>query len=187
MDVDRVRTIACVIERVEVVDTARPRELAEVEDAMARFGFGIDAIPAHHPAQDHPTVGEAIHWIVTVTLAVPIGAFFAAIAQEAGKDAYRAIKRWASDLSAASPPHGYGDIEVLDPDGSRIDLRPVNLPDEAFAALLDIDWAKHAGATLIWTDEHGWVDSTWYLEEVVKPGLEDGSFFRSRRRPGDSL
>jgi hypothetical protein len=147
-----------VIDRVFVVDTARPNELSHVKQFMSEVGFDIVPTPRHHPDQDQERVGEAIPWIVTVVLGAPIAAFFTALANEAGKDAYVAIKRWVIGLSRARPPHGYGEIEIVDPEGSRINLREAAIPEKAFAALLNIDWSSVSGKTLTWTDAHGWVD-----------------------------
>lgn len=180
-------TIAVVIQRVEVVDTARDDELRQVEQFMAEVGFPVVPTRKHHPKQDRQRVGEAIPWVVTVVLAAPIGAFFAAIANEAGKDAYGAIKRWVLGLSRASAPHGYGNLEIFDGEGSHLDIREAALPEEAFAALLDIDWSSASGRMLTWSDEHGWVDATGYWETVLKPGIDDGTLFRSTRRPGDPI
>lgn len=154
---------------------------------MSEIGFAVSPTRAHHPDQDREALGEAIPWIVTVVLAAPIAAFFGAIGSEAGKDAYGAIKRWVVGLSQASSPHGYGEVEILDLDGSRIDVRPAALPEEALAALLDIDWSTASGKALTWTDEFGWVDSTWHWETVVEPGIEDGSWPRSTGKPGDPI
>lgn len=118
---------------------------------------------------------------MTVVLAAPVGAFFTSIASAAGKDAYSAIRRWVLGLSRARS-HGYGQVEIQDPDGTRISIREAVLPPEALDALLEIDWPALSGKALIWTDDHGWVDSEWYVEQVVRPGIEDGTFMSSNER-----
>ena len=174
------------IDRVEVVDTARG-ELLTVQQLMGEVGFDVVPVRKHHPEQDQEHVNEAIPWIVTVVLAAPIAAFFTSIATEAGKDAHTAIKRWVLGLSRAGTPHGYGEIEIIDREGSYIKIREAALPEEAFAALLDIDWSNVRGKRLIWGNDYGWVDSTWYWETVVKPGIDDRRFFRSDRKGGEPI
>ena len=72
---------------VHVEDTATPDEVAAVEAAFRLAGFEVEVQPDH----GRRSLGD-LPWIVDVTLAAPIAAFFVAMATEAGKDAYAAIK-----------------------------------------------------------------------------------------------
>jgi hypothetical protein len=83
--------------------------------------------------------GGAIPWVIYVILGAPIATFFTTIAAEAGKDAYQPIKRWAVELLAAR--RGGGAVDIRDSDGMRL-VFSSELPDEALAALSNLDWSK---------------------------------------------
>jgi hypothetical protein len=83
--------------------------------------------------------GGAIPWVIYVILGAPIATFFTTIAAEAGKDAYQPIKRWAVELLAAR--RGGGAVDFRDSDGMRL-VFSSELPDEALAALSNLDWSK---------------------------------------------
>lgn len=161
--------------QVTVVDTARASDCARVEEALRRVGVEADLARAHHREQDREHLGEALPWVVTVALATPIAAFFASIASEAGKDAWVLIKRWARELTDVRPPHGYGDIELRDPEGTSVDLRPAAMNDEEFAGLLEIDWTEMRGGRLAWSSRQGkWVQADEVISEL-RQDLEDGT------------
>jgi hypothetical protein len=124
------------------------------------------------------STGEtALTWVVSITVGAPIAAFFTAIGAEAGKDAWRVIKTWARELTDLHPPHGYGDLQLEDPDGTRLDLRPPAMSDEQFAALLEIDWSRMRGGTLAWSfKQRRWIHNDEALAEIRR-GLEDGTLF----------
>lgn len=158
---------------VKVVDTASGREIARLEAAVRDVGFSVRAIRARHPTQDQHHVGEALPWIVSITLAAPIASFFAAIGSEAGKDAYIALKEWLRNVAGISHPAVYGHVEIVDAEGTNVDLRPKALSDEAFAGLLQIDWSQLRGCTLVWSeDDKKWMEYHEYIELVARPNIE---------------
>ncbi len=71
---------------------ARTEELIPTTDDLkaALSQAGVDA------RVDERTVtgGALIGWVVTITLAAPLAAFFTAVGSEAGKDAYAVFRTW---------------------------------------------------------------------------------------------
>jgi hypothetical protein len=159
---------------VKVVDSASGSQIKQVEAAMRIVGLDIEGVRARHPTQDQPHVGEALPWIISITLAAPVAAFFAAIGSEAGKDAYLALKEWLRGIAAISHPAVYGHVEIEDPEGTKFDLRPKALPDEAFTGLLELDWSKLSGGELVWAEEEKrWMEYHDFIEHVARPKVEE--------------
>jgi hypothetical protein len=93
------------------------------------------------------TGGGVVGWIVTVTLASPVAAFFTAFGSEAGKDAYAAFRSWfrrqryGSADSVEVIVKGTDDHEVV------LDL---DLPEEALDALRELEWSQMTTGTMVW-------------------------------------
>lgn len=140
-------------DRVEVMidRPAFPGEVEAVEKAFA--GIDADVIVGYEVrgAGDYP-------WIVFVTLTgITVTAFFRKLVDLAAEDAYAGLKRWANTVADARRRYRKtsGTVDVRDAHISRIVLR-VELPDEAFALLLEMDLdALPDGAYLVW-DGEGW-------------------------------
>ena len=105
-------------------------------------------------------------WIIAVTLATPITAFFAAFGTTLGtavaQDVHAAFKRWVKDMwaSRAGSVADRGFLEVEDSDNTQVILTS-GLPDEALDALLSMDLEEHRGEYLTWDEESGaWRDPT---------------------------
>jgi len=98
----------------------------------------------------------ALPWVIYVTIAVPIAAFFQSFASEAGKDAYAAVKQWVKDVRETR--NGDGSMVLRDPEHSNLVLNS-GIPDEALEALRDLDWSEKRGDYLVWNDSRGeWLD-----------------------------
>jgi hypothetical protein len=127
-------------------------ELDAIDPAFRHAGVPVEA----DAALERRSTG-ALPWVISVVLGAPIATFFTTIAAEAGKDAYRPIKRWAVELLAAR--QGDGSTAVQDTDGTRLVLDS-RLPEEALTALSDLDWSKfQQGGDIHWSkSRREWLD-----------------------------
>ena len=129
-------------------------ERAAVEEAFRRVGFDVRATDTVEYRSSGP-----VPWIVMVTLATPIAAFFHAFAAEAGKDAYAAVKQWVRDLWDARATAGEGAVRLHDAQRSTLVLS-TRIPDEALDALSRVDWEAVSGDYLTWDEARGeWGDA----------------------------
>jgi hypothetical protein len=145
-----------VVESVYVEDTATPEQVQAVNDTFARHGIAVTAFPGY----SRKSAG-ALPWVVHITLAAPIAAFFAAVGSEAGKDTYAAVKAWIKDMWEArrDSGNGEGSMNLEDPERSHLIL-PTRLPDRALDALAEIVWDEARGDYLVWDDALGqWLDA----------------------------
>lgn len=147
------------IESVNTEAGAHAPELAAVREVFQRAGFEVDV----QPVLIRRSAG-VLPWIVSVTLTVPIAAWFTSFAVESGKlaaqDAHAAVKVFAKGVFAArhDAGSGRGALDLEDPEGSQLILSS-DLPDEALDALAGIDWDEARGGYLTWdTTERRWLD-----------------------------
>ncbi len=152
---------------------APPEEVAAVEATLARIGFRGKAVAAI-PLSGGPPV--PLDWVLTLTLAVPISAFFTAFGAEAGKDAYAAFKKWLSEVRAARRPTGERGRLTLQYEETSLVL-PADLPDVAVDALREIDWNVETSTYLVWDEVRGFL------------AFDDGQdeWREMPKRPGQSL
>jgi hypothetical protein len=129
-------------------------QIEAVENAFARWGFNVRAEP-EYPLTGGPPV--LISWAVVVLLSAPILSFFQALASEAGKDAYAALKAWVKDIvEARRTEKGSGEIRLQDSKGSMLVI-PDSISDEGVELLRAIDW--RGVNFLVWDSERGqWRD-----------------------------
>ena len=129
-----------------IEEEAPPGQAQAVDETFARAGFEAEARAALARRS-----ADVLPWIVYITLAVPIVAFFNAFGGEAGKDAYAAVKTWAKAMYEARKQSGLGrgHISVVDPAGTELVLAS-DWPDDALDALVEIDWDQVEGGYLIW-------------------------------------
>ena len=113
-------------------------------------------------------------WVITVTVATPVIAFFHSFGSELGKDAYIQLKRWFREVRDRGP--GKGSIVVRDSrhGGGNVFLDS-DLPDEAIQALTE---ERYLGTSefIGWdAEQHAWVpvtpasDARWKLD-AFRPG-----------------
>jgi hypothetical protein len=139
-----------VIRNVIVEVTASAEELAAVEGVFARAGFRVKGEAGLPPSGGPPV---PVDWMLQVTLAVPIAAFFAAFASEAGKDAYGAVKAWLKDLQATRGTSGR--VILWDAEDTTLAFGDGPIPDEALDALGSTDWGSLKGRYIAWDGERG--------------------------------
>ena len=148
------------IESVYTEAGAGPGELAAVRDAFRRAGFEVEveAVVLRRSAR------VVLPWIVSVTLTVPIAAWFTAFAVESGKlaaqDTHAAVKAFVKGIFAARQDagSGRGALDLEDPEGSHVSLTS-DVPEEALDALGGIDWDEARGGYLTWDPaERKWLD-----------------------------
>ncbi len=119
-------------------------------------------------------------WAWQVVVAVPLGAFFASLMTEAGKDAYIALKRLMHRLYTASARRQGSmapeirTIELSDTDsGLTVPLRD-KLPDKAYRQLLTITLPPLPNGCSL--DRLLWLSGRWILDVKVpipNPGEAD--------------
>ena len=153
------------------VDSVYARSRADAEvlaSAFRRAGFQPRIETYHYRA------AGATDWVITVTVATPVLAFFHSFGSELGKDAYNQLKRWFREVRDRGP--GKGSIVVRDSryGGGNVFLDS-DLPDEALQALTE---ERHLGTSefIGWDPEqHAWVpvtppsDARWKLD-TFRPG-----------------
>ena len=159
---DRLRGL--VVTRVLIEAGPGPAEhVAATQEVFARWGFRVE------PRPEYPLTGgpaTEILWAVYVVAAVPLASFFHALASEAGKDAYAAMKDWVKDVTEARRAAG-GSGVILIFDSADVQLRiPSPISDEALDRLHDVDLQQAAGGFISWDEERNeWI--------VALPGLSD--------------
>ncbi len=77
------------IESVSLDDKAVPEEVEAVREAFRRYGFD----PEVEASYLRKSAG-LLPWLVAVVLLSPIRSFFDAFGEDAGHDAYGAVKAW---------------------------------------------------------------------------------------------
>jgi hypothetical protein len=142
------------IKRLLVESSASPAEIEDVQAVFARAGFDVTADPAYERRS-----AALLPWIVEVTLAAPIAAFFVAFGTKAGEDAYSAVKSWAREMFDARRASGSGEgsLAISDSEGTNLILSS-GIPERALDDLRQLEWPAHAGEYLIWDDHRGWHD-----------------------------
>jgi hypothetical protein len=93
------------------------------------------------------TAGGIVGWVVTITLAAPLGAFFAAVGSEAGKDAYAAFRTWFRRQKLRTADSGA--VVFKGSDGCEL-VAELGVPEEALDALRGLDWSSMPNGTIVW-------------------------------------
>jgi hypothetical protein len=147
-----------VAERTRVLlDVAASSEEVQAVERVLRSA-GIDA-EVRAEWQKPPRVGNGVFWIILIVLSVALKDFLGGFSGAAGADAWKALKRLVGELRATRVPSEAPDgwVRMDDPEGTNLMLG--DLPDEAYRALLELDWSQHRGGMLMWDDEAGeWFD-----------------------------
>lgn len=142
---------------ISMDEEASPAEVEAVAAVFGEAGFDgpVSADIGRRSLGDLP--------FVIYVGAVPT-AFLTAFAGAAGKDAYTALKEFVGKIRAAR--RGRDGTVVVQDRGDREDstvlVLSADLPDEAFAALGDLDLEAAKGAYLVWDrdGDEGWHDPT---------------------------
>jgi hypothetical protein len=159
-----------------------PADADALAAAFRRAGFQ-PRIEIHHQARGAGV--EVTAWVITVTLATPVIAFFQSFGSELGKDAYVQLKQWFHQVRDRSP--GKGAIVVRDGRYRENVVLDSDLPDKALQALTE---ARHLGSSeyIGWDPEQdAWVPVTpssntrWKLNDFrPSQGAPHGGAGRSR-------
>lgn len=118
-----------------VIDAgASADEIREVEAAFRSAGVGATVRAAYQ----RKGVAD-FSWIVLATL--PLTAFFTALASEAGRDAYRALRQFVRNVFSARQhsPQPQGSLLARDTETCIEILLEPDLPDKAYRELLQLD------------------------------------------------
>lgn len=124
---------------------SHPREPVPTLDdlALALRRAGFDAQVEKRTV----SAGGLIGWVVTITLAAPIAAFFTSVGSEAGKDAYAAFRSWLRGQKRGTADSAVVILQGSDERELEMDL---TVPEEAFEALVDIDWSQMPSGRIVW-------------------------------------
>jgi hypothetical protein len=93
------------------------------------------------------SAGGLIGWVVTITLAAPLAAFFTAVGSEAGKDAYAAFRTWFSRQRLRTADSGAVIIQGSDERELVVEL---GVPEEALEELRKLDWSDMPSGAIVW-------------------------------------
>jgi hypothetical protein len=142
-------------ERWEVsIDREASEEEVDAVDAAFREA-GLDAeVRASYGRKSL----DLLPWIVLIAL--PLKGFLDAFGREAGQDAYAALKRLVTRIREGRRGNK-GTIVVQSRESSTTLVLGDDLPDEAYAALFELDPKEYEGAYLLWDEDRGeWKDGT---------------------------
>jgi hypothetical protein len=123
----------------------QPPTVDDLRIALAQTGVEAEV-------EEGTVVGGAlVGWIVTVTLATPVAAFFgafgAAVGKAAGKDAYAALRAWLGGQGART--YDSGVVIVKGSDHREVELE-LPVPEEALDALRELDWSQVPTGSMVW-------------------------------------
>jgi hypothetical protein len=134
--------------------SATPEEVGVVREAFTDAGLTAKVRPSY----ERRGTGD-LPWVVMVS--VPLTAFLTAFAAEAGKDAYKGLKRlvrtiWDKRTKTSGPSGSFTIIDIKS--GIWVLLDP-DIPDDAYSALseLDLDSLQGSGVLKYDKNQEGWV------------------------------
>ncbi|MFL5782822.1 MAG: hypothetical protein ACJ760_16010 [Thermoleophilaceae bacterium] len=135
---------------VTVPGAASGDELEAMAAELRAAGLEFDRIEA---GEERLT---GVEEILSVVVVVPsLSGFFTGFAEEAGKDAYKALKRLVSRVAGKGRRTDDGVVVVQDQQTrARADLTP-QLDDAAYSALFELDFDALQEGTLAWDGAAG--------------------------------
>jgi hypothetical protein len=144
--------------KVMVEKTAEPDPVAAVEALFARIG-----IPVQLEYASGARFGAAISvldWFVVIAIGAPIVELLRSINSGGGGGHDEMLTNWFVELIAARGDLENGCVEILDTDGTTVEMRG-ETSENALHALGDLGWERLRGRRVIWDPEsHQWVDRT---------------------------
>jgi hypothetical protein len=134
---------------------------AEVEDVRAVFQRAGARAMVRPVWEKPPQTGNGPFWIVLILLGVSFKAFADGFFGKLGENAADALREFVEELRRTRDQSTRADngwIQFDDPDDTKVMLG-ADLPQEAYEALLQLDWSEHTGGMLMWDDTaHEWYD-----------------------------
>jgi hypothetical protein len=129
---------------ITVPRAASANELAALTDELYEAGLEFEPL-----ASDVERL-TGVEVLVVAVIVTSLHAFFRRIGDDAGKDAYKAIKERIRKFRATTGQPDEGIIVMQDQASlARLDLSP-ELDDAAYRALLELDFATLGPGTLHW-------------------------------------
>jgi hypothetical protein len=128
---------------------ATPDEVAEVRAVFERAG-GSAMVRAVW--EKPPQTGNGAFWMTLVLLGVSFKAFADGFFGKLGEDAAVALRDFVEDLREARMDSTHADdgwVEFDDVDETNVMLSS-GVPEEAYQALLEIDWSHARGGMIMW-------------------------------------
>ncbi len=86
-------------------------------------------------------------WVIELTLAAPLGAFFVKFSEAAGTDAYQSLRAWIGRVREGERERAL--TLRIAAEETTVEIRST-VPDEALEALSGIDWTGVGEGTLEW-------------------------------------
>lgn len=143
---------------VQLDEAATTEEIEAVEDVLRSEGLEADVTASWVKP---PRTGNGAFWMVEIVVGGSLTAFFTGIAAAAGADAWKKLKSLAERLREAraqSKVADSGNIVLKDSTEHQVMLWK-DFPDEAYAALFQIDWDHERASLLVWDAEaEEWYD-----------------------------
>ncbi len=135
---------------VSINNFATDEELEAIQEAFRLAGIDTKVEATYFMKSADP-----VPWIVTITLASATGAFLSGFFGKLGADAADGMQEWVRRIWKAweSSPALPGRIEIHGKDGTTVDIR--NPPEEAYNALLELDWEDIECGWLFWDSDAG--------------------------------
>jgi hypothetical protein len=137
---------------------ASPEEVASVRAVFER---------ARHRAmvravwEKPPYTGNGAFWMTLVLVAMPFHSFLDGFFGKLGEDVADALRDFVDDIREARRPSTLADdgwVEFDDLEDTHVMLSG-GIPDEAYRALLELDWDEVRGGTIMWDADVGrWFD-----------------------------
>jgi hypothetical protein len=136
------------------VDVSLEAEASANEIAAVAAAFAEAGIPAEVKADfERRGAGGNYPWLVVVS--VPAAAFFTTLANEAGKDAYKVLKRLVGRIHEArkASSKAKGSLTLVDEATGTWIALPPGLPDEAWRLLPEAQLTELPSGSLRWDPE----------------------------------
>jgi hypothetical protein len=137
---------------------ATPDEVERVRSVFERAGATAQVRAVW---EKPPQTGNGVFWIVLVLVGVSFKSFADGFFGKLGEDAALTFRAFVDELRDARRDSTLADdgwVEFDDIDDTKVMIAG-GLPDEAYRALLDLDWSSVRGGMLMWSHESGqWFD-----------------------------
>lgn len=125
-------------------------ELEAITSELRSAGLEFD-----EPAAAERRITGVEEFVFVVAISTSLHGFFKRLGEEAGSDAYKALKGLVARLRAKAGAPEDGIVIVQDQRSQiRVDLTP-ELSDAAYRALLELDFEDLSEGTLTWDDPAG--------------------------------
>lgn len=139
---------------VRLDDLASSAEVDEVREILASSELAAEVRADWQKPPPEPQTGNGAFWMILFSVGAPLGAVITGLAQRAGQDAYDSVKSFVKRLRRArrASRFRHGVMQFEDSEGTTLVIARVDDEDldDALDKLREVDWAQHAGETILW-------------------------------------